>query len=288
MDYAKLSVKLLLIALLVVGVNLPLYGDVLDFSSPDFVLLTALHTDGSLVVDPSWTWNGAPLSDTNHPSEANLRLQSDINLYSSLSDPALMFVQVTNISTTQGAFWFGSAIPATVQTGIRLTGIPLGLNTPLFGDQYANSGQALMCCGPSELTTTLMNTPGYVLATSGDGLLIHTMTGTDYGFSSLSASLRQEDIQPRIFGGGVFSLNFGSGMNLSTQDWSLVQAGAEYGGGRQFVPLSLTAKSYSARSSTGTSTSTRIDNSRNARNWHHGNHSTGSHHAHQFSSARSA
>jgi hypothetical protein len=129
-------------------------------------------------------------------------------LFLSSINSTQLFVQVANVVTTQGgAYWFGSALDAVTQTGVRVTGLPNSVALPVFSADFANPGEALACCIP-ELVTELTDTPGYRLDRSDAGLLIHTVSGSDYGFTSLSAGGRRDSAGRFIEGGGVFSLDF--------------------------------------------------------------------------------
>jgi hypothetical protein len=211
------------------------YASVVDFSS-GYTLLETVQTDGLLLWNNSWTWNGAPRTETNFPSDSQARLRADINLFASVTDGKL-FVQVKNVITTQDAFWFGGAIDGVTMTGVVLERLPSGLPSPQFSFAYANAAETLLCCGPTEVATALNDTPGYGLTPTTEGLLINTSNGSDFGFTSLPASLRRGDTRPRIDNGGVFLLDFGSNANLLSLDWTSLKMGAEYGAGRQYIGI---------------------------------------------------
>lgn len=197
-------------------------------------LLASFETNGQVMWDNSWIWNGQPRGPGNNPTDAQLTLQATINLYAQQSAPNVLYVQITNVSTTTGAYWFGSAFDAVTETGVELNGPFFASSGPVtFSSSFANPGEVLAYGGSTESTTPLTDTPGYqLLVLSGDSILIDTTDGASDGFTSLCCI---QDAS-RIRGGGVFQLTFGQSVSLFDDlQPRTVSVASQYGAGRQYI-----------------------------------------------------
>jgi hypothetical protein len=207
-------------------------ADVIDFSDLHYVSRGTFASSGLVDWDDGWTWNGAPRSDTNEPTDAQLRLKATVNFLIDPSQRNQLFVQLTDVVTTQGASWFNDAFDAVTQTGIRLTLPFFSDHRPTLDASFANPGQVSACCSFPEQVTPLSITPGYRLDFDGASLLIHTINGSDLGFTSLG-NIRNAT---RIRGGGVFALTFDDDVNLLPASlWKDLLIENEYGAGRQYI-----------------------------------------------------
>jgi hypothetical protein len=179
-------------------------------------------------------WNGQPVSPTNTPSDDNRLLEADINLFVSASAVNILYVQVTNVVTTLGAFWSGTAFDNVTQTGVRITfpdQSPFSQEVTFSGN-FANPNE-ILADGTSgtEIAIPLSNTPGFAIAVTPPTLLIQTTNGANNGFTSLGGIYGAT----RIRGGGVFQLTFAPSADLTKVDFSKVLVESEYGLANQFI-----------------------------------------------------
>ena len=181
------------------------------------------------------TWNGQPVSPTNMPDDAQRLLAATINFYILPGANNVMYVQVTDVLTTTGAYWFGTAFDDVTQTGVQITFrdptiLSLGVS---YSGAYANPGEVL-ADGTSgqEIDTPLSSTPGFTMDPPlNSTLLIHTSTGAANGFTSLYNIVGTT----RIRGGGVFQITFDPTIDLTQLDFSKLQVESEYGLANQFI-----------------------------------------------------
>jgi hypothetical protein len=215
----------------------------IDFSRED--LVASFRIDGLYNLIGLGTWNGQPVSPTNMPSDNNRRLACTVNFYVLPSDKNILYIQVTDVLTTIGAFWFGTAFTNVTQTGVLFT-LPLKNKNKIinsidsFSIDFANPGETLIIgahhdtnSGETEVAEPLESTPGYIINVSLNGeFLIQTMNGAEYGFTSLCCIFGAT----RIRGGGVFQIIFDHSLNLAhTVNFSLMTAEAQYGMGNQYI-----------------------------------------------------
>jgi hypothetical protein len=168
------------------------------------------------------------------PDHDQRLLVSDINLYVLPSATNVLYVQVTNVLTTEGAFWFGAAFDDVTQTGVRITFPDSSLLTPgvSFATSFANPGEVLADgTSGTEVVTPLSDTPGFALQVADTALLINTTDGSNNGFTSLCCIFGAT----RIRGGGVFQLTFAQSVDLTTLDFSKLIVESEYGRGNQYI-----------------------------------------------------
>jgi len=201
-------------------------------------VLQSFHSDGLYNLVGLGTWNGSPVSNTNMPSDAQRDLQADINLFVQSDAANVLYVRLTNVSTTTGAWWMGTAFVDVTQTGIELS-LPMSdgstTPTPAFSSNFANPDETLASGSPNEVDTPLTNTPGYTFSRiDRSTFLIQTVdnvNATD-GFTSLGNITNAT----RIRGGGVFQLTFPASTNL-LQDLDLLAIAemSQYGSGNQYI-----------------------------------------------------
>ena len=178
-------------------------------------------------------WNGSPVSENNMPSISNRRLESSISLWASQASPNVLFFQVHDVVTTYGASWWGTAFLNVTQTGIRFT-LPdeLASQPTSFSSSYANPGQIRAYGGSYESTEVMTETYGYALEKLGENDFL--ISSSNFGFNGFT-SLYQIRGTSRIRGGGVFALEFPSGISVFGHDYSRIGIEAEYGEGNQFI-----------------------------------------------------
>lgn len=129
------------------------------------------------------TWNGQPVSETNQPSLEQRRLAADVSLYSDPSRTDRLWITVTGIVTTQGAWWWGSPARDVQLTGIGLRFVSENLlvsGTSMSGD-YALVGQRILTEAGSVETDL---TPGYTMNVVNGITQIQCANGTDYGMTN--------------------------------------------------------------------------------------------------------
>ncbi len=148
----------------------------------DFKLMGSYKSQSLLSLRDISSWNGQPISDTNKPTDFNRKLEATTNMYVTPSFKNILFVQVTDVTTTEG--WPAASASANIAlTGIEfwlpsLNGKDLGI--PLFSSDYANQGQRII--GPNGTATTPTEvTDGFDFfqGQSNGGYAIHTPNYTD-------------------------------------------------------------------------------------------------------------
>ena len=196
-------------------------------------LLATYITDGEYNLVGLGTWNGQPVSPQNMPNHDERHLEATFNFYGDTQHPNELFLQVNDVLTTQGAYWFGGAFDDVTLTGVRITSDQSALpSAPFFSSDFANPGEVRAYGGSTESIENLTTTPGYQLdATSNDQYLIRTSAGAYNGFTSLG------NIQgtSRIRGGGVFLLQFSPNFNVQSLDFSSISVDARYGVDHQYI-----------------------------------------------------
>ena len=204
----------------------------------DYIKVGSYHSQGLMDLFGLGTWNGKPLTDDNKPSDDNRLLAVTTNFYVSRSVPNQLFIQLTDVITTQNVSLFGSAMDSAALTGIRFWLPAKGLTdlgTPTFSSDYANPGEVLFPgTGNGTTTVPLTTTPGYELdrLASAGAYSIHTQDGSEYAFGTWGWVTGTE----RIMGGGVFDLTFAPSVDLLRGvDYRDAQLDAIYGSGLQYI-----------------------------------------------------
>jgi hypothetical protein len=217
--------------LLLIGI--PMRADVMRF---DYVNVGSYHGAGLMDLFNLGTFNGQPITETNKPTDSMRELSATVNLFVSRSDPHALFVQVTDVVTSRGMWFAGSAMDAPAFSGIRFwlpatSAIVFG--TATFSDNYANPGQVLFTGNGTE-TIPLSDTPGWImdsLAANG-AYYVHTSSGTDYSLGTWG----WVNGTHRIMGGGIFELCFSSSIDLFRDvDFRDVDMDFIYGNGLQQI-----------------------------------------------------
>lgn len=189
------------------------------------ILVASYHSSGLYNLVGLETWNGSPVSPTNTPSDANREFDADINLFVDGASPNQLYIQLSNITTTLGAYWFGTAFENVTETGVMVT-FPSFDGPAVLDSSYANVDE-MLADGTSgtEVDSFLFDTPGYQLTSSGNSYSVTTMSGAEYGFSSLFGIYGAR----RIHGGGVFRLDALPGVDFLSTDFSSVEVDSLYG-----------------------------------------------------------
>jgi len=206
--------------------------DVIQFDPS--TLRSSLESTGLYNLVGLGTWNGQPVTLSNMPDYDNRLLVADINLYVLPSATNVLYVQVTNVLTTEGAYWSGTAFDDVTQTGVRITFPDSSLLTSgvSLSGNFANPGE-ILADGTSgtEVDTPLSTTPGFALTAMNSGLAISTTNGANNGFTSLSGIYGAT----RIRGGGVFQLTFAQSVDLTQLDFNKLTVESEYGLANQYI-----------------------------------------------------
>src|SRR5262245_32825164 len=74
----------------------------------DYQRLGSYRSEGLLSLQGIGTWNGQPLTDTNRPTDEMRKLAATTNFYASPSATNVLFLQLTEVTTTQSSYWFGT------------------------------------------------------------------------------------------------------------------------------------------------------------------------------------
>ena len=216
----------------------PTFAD--TFNPAAYKFIASYHSEGLYNLLGIGTWNGAPVGPGNMPSNDNRLLSSDISIYTDTNASTNIYVQVHNVTTTLGAYWFGTAFDNVTLTGVEIvpSGNPLPtLSNVTFSSNFANIGQVRAFNGNPELTEALTTTPGYTLVDSGESYLIRTEVGAYNGMTSLGNIYGTS----RIRGGGVFQLSFAPTYDLASLDFSTIQINTRYGADNQYIGSTLNA-----------------------------------------------
>jgi hypothetical protein len=203
-----------------------------------YVRLADYETSGYYNLIGLGAWNGAALSETNKPSDSNRLLSSAISLYTSTTETNKLFIRLTDVVTTYGAYWNGTAFDNVTQTGLSISIPGVRANSKaILNSGWSNQNQVLAYGGLTESTETLGDTPGYQLsATSESSININTSIGSNYGFTSLY-NIRGAY---RIRGGGVFEVDFSDDINLlEIFNPETSSVSARYGQNNQFITGTL-------------------------------------------------
>jgi len=208
---------------------------VLDVS--ELTLVSTFEADSLFNLAGVDSWNGAPLSPANQPPSIVLPLESDINLYVRNAETNKLYVVVTNVVSTVGATWFGTAFVNVTQSGAMLS-LPLlsgGFlgGTPGISGAFAIAGQTLL--SPPNVITPIDRTDGYEVNSVADEFLIKTIDpDADMGF--VGNNFIFIDSASRLRNGGVFELSFDPAVNLlDIIDYGAMALQTRYGNGSQYI-----------------------------------------------------
>ena len=198
--------------------------------------LGSFTTEGLLVWDNSWLWNGQPTTPTNHPSDFELELSSVITLFTPLAHSNTLLLDVSDVVTTHFGSAFGATFTALTLTGVDLTDPYFLDHSFTYSGDFAAPGEyrigtATGSCAAST-NTPLTTTPGWTSTLQTDGVSIHTANGATNGLTGSWACVYGDF---RIQGGAVFALMFQEPINLKKFDASDLELSAVYGLGRQSI-----------------------------------------------------
>jgi len=184
--------------------------------------------EGLLDISALQTWNGEPVSPTNQPSEYHRRLSVVCSIYESEALDGTHYVVISNVVTTQGAWWSGTIFIHTLMTGFSFSvpdanGLPIELEAVSF--QHANIGQHLL---DSNGETPVDETAGFAWETTAAGEVIRTVNGANYSFAEygyVNGIVITE-------GGGVVEI---APVDPPAADWVSTVFHAEFGLGNQML-----------------------------------------------------
>ena len=197
---------------------------VLDLSNA--VPLASYRCEGLVDISTLGSWNGAPVSQTNMPSEYHRLLGAYLDVFPDSSTS--VWLRVRDVISTQGSYWYGSAFTNTLMTRIDLHltdgTAPIGITGA--NTDFCNPGQSLLGTLAGPVTSTL----GWTL----DSNALRTVAASDYGFAEygwVTGAVIQE-------GGGLFRLDLST--VWSAVSWQSSSLTVTYGNGNQTVPSTLT------------------------------------------------
>jgi hypothetical protein len=215
--------------------------EALPFTTSD--LVASFRVDGVYNLVGLGTWNGQPVTDTNRPTDFQAQLAATLNFFVPGATPNALYIQVSDVITTNNSTWWGTAFTNVTQTGVRFTlpsNVPDLASSATFSSAFANPSEELLVPGAacSDMTVQpLSDTPGYTLDLTGDGaFLINTASDiAEYGFVNFYC-VWGGPVATRIRNGGIFQLTFPEGSNLrDAVAFNAMVASAEYGAGNQFI-----------------------------------------------------
>lgn len=194
---------------------------IIDFGGR--VPLASFEVEDLVDISQLGSWNGAPVTPDNQPSAYHRRLHASLDFFSDETDASQVFLRVSNVVSTQGAWWGGSAFINTLLTSIDLALAAgdgeVGITGVNF--DYANPGQSLLGTEVGAVESTL----GWQYGTGR----LSTASSWTYAFAEFGG-VTGGTIQE---GGGVFLL--GLDHYASSLDWSAASLTLGYGLGNQFL-----------------------------------------------------
>lgn len=219
---------------------IPLRSEATVVSLTSMVLAADVFTRGQYDDAQLGTWNGQPLSPTNHPTVDEDQLSANWKFYVDPNAKNELFLQVTNIADTTYGFIFGPPFSLVALTGFEFS---MDVASPMdatFSNQWAVAGEALL--GPvSGSSTSLDTTPGWGLSSVSGPLHQRTYAistpDVDHAFTHFPSVFGTT----RIFGGGVFEFLFDPSVDLfKAADFRTLEATASNGLGAYTEPGTLT------------------------------------------------
>jgi hypothetical protein len=184
--------------------------------------------EGLLDISALQTWNGEPVSPTNQPSEYHRRLSVVCSIYESEALDGTHYVVISDVVTTQSAWWSGTIFIHTLMTGLSFSvpdasGLPIELEAVSF--QHANIGQHLL---DSNGETPVDETAGFVWEATAAGAVIRTVNGANYSFAEYGSVTGVVITE----GGGVMEI---TPVDPPAADWIGTVFHAEFGLGNQVL-----------------------------------------------------
>jgi hypothetical protein len=184
----------------------------IDFNN-QFELLGKYHSQGLMVWEPGWLFNGQPVT----PPDYYREISSDIYLYTERTNSHDLFIQVQDVVGGHFGYATGGVFDALTMVGVEIVDPNLSAITPFYSGQFANPGESLMGtligdCATSQ-NVPLTSTPGWGLASANSGTyVIQTANTPTNGLTGPWGCIYGTY---RILNGGVFMLDFGT--DLTTE-----------------------------------------------------------------------
>lgn len=178
-----------------------------------FLLLGQYHSQGLMVWEPGWLFNGQPVT----PPDIDREISSDMYLYTERTNSHDLFIQLKDVVGGHFGYATGGAFEALTMVGVEVSNPNLSAITPFYSGQFANPGESLMGtltgdCAASE-NVPLTSTPGWGLASANSGtFLIQTVNTPTNGFTGPWGCIWGSH---RILNGGVFMLDFGTDLTTA-------------------------------------------------------------------------
>jgi hypothetical protein len=177
-----------------------------------FQLLGKYHSQGLMVWEPGWTFNGVVTT----PPDYYREISSDINLYTEWTNSHDLFIQVQDVVGGHFGYATGGAFDALTIVGVEVSDPSLSAITPFYSGMFANPGEYLQGtlgdCSMSR-NVPLSSTPGWGLASANSGtFVVQTVSTPTNGFTGPWGCIYGTY---RIINGGVFMLDFDTNLNQS-------------------------------------------------------------------------
>jgi uncharacterized membrane protein YgcG len=201
---------------------------VIDTNS--LILVASVATRGQYDNAQLTTWNGQPLSSTNHPTFDEDQLSAIWDFYVDPAAPNTLYIVATNVYDTQFGFIFGAPFDLVALTGFEFS-LPIQTSSyAQFSNQFAIPGEALL--GPVAGTSLLLDTtPGWnLISVSGlpnEATYSIEASSVNDAFTHFSSVFGET----RIYGGGVFQLTFAPKVNFLDTDFAALTVTASNGMG---------------------------------------------------------
>jgi len=214
--------------------NAPACAEVLSFSAEE--LKAQIHTRTQYDMKGLGTWNGAPVTDANHPSDYENQLAATFSFFVKPESDQVLFVQVSHVQDTAYGFILGAPFASVALTGFSFSfGAGHGSLQPTdaaFSNAYANPGEVLLGSGVHE---PLTETPGWSFLPADDefNLRADSVTSAFTHFPNVFGTTR-------IYGGGLFAFDFGPHAHLNGEGiFSHLNGYAVHGADEYIAPGTL-------------------------------------------------
>jgi hypothetical protein len=189
----------------------PASGELLSVA--DLRLVATIQTRGQYDDAGLGTWNGQPLSSTNHPTVDQDQLSATWSYYVDPASRNVLDVVATEVLDTAYGFIFGSPFDLVALTGFTFTLQGAFTSFPTFSNARAIPGERLS--GPDPSTNVpLTATPGWGLTAIGgtpnSAVYAVDASSVNYGLTHFP----QITGETRIGGGAVFEFVFDASVDL--------------------------------------------------------------------------
>lgn len=202
------------------------FGDNVTFTRPP---LARFKVEGLVDISDLGSWNGEPVTEENQPNEYQRRLSCWIDFFGVPNQwPYEMYLRVSDVVSTQGAYWSGTSFYNTLLTRIKVDFEVENTDIVEVGFNDANPNQAVL--GNGEPPVPVSQTLGWTHTNN----TLHTEDPWQYAFAEFGyvyGGVVQE-------GGGLFRLRLNS--NYNEISWSESTITCVYGLENQEIVATFT------------------------------------------------